>query len=175
MRLGQRAWRTLVCAGLVLSVTASGITSAAAVERKPPRAVLRHHGETIQRGLLITYCWTYREPDSDYGVGVCADGTYSWPDPAEVSAPTRLSMRFRKAQRPRRLSISAYPDVTRNGTPRGERERLDYRLRPVRSRGEVVAWDAHFSLRDAARHYYIGTFAVWREGDAFYTFHVKTG
>ena len=174
MRSWNKSWKTVVALSLALGVVVAAAGPALSVERRPPAAVLRLHGQTVQRGNLITYCWSYQEPDSNYGVAVCADGTYNWPDAAEVGAPARVSMRFRKAQRPRRLSLSAYSEINRYGAPRGQRERLAYRLRPVRSKGEIVAWDAVFRLRESGRHYYIEAFSVWREGDAFYNFHVTT-
>ena len=174
MQLRHKWWRTLLPLLLALGMVLSTAGPSLAVEKRPPRAVLRAHGETVQRGRLGSYCWSYQEPDSDYGVGVCADSIWSFPEAAELRVPARTAIRFKKVQRPRRLGIAAWRDLNRHGYPKGDSERIAYRLRPVRSRGEVVAWDAIFSLREADRHYYIDAFPRWREGSASYTFHVKT-
>ncbi len=174
MQLRLKWWRSLLPLLLALGMLIPTAGPSLALDKRPPRAVLRVHGDNVQRGRLIGYCWSYREPGSDYGVTECADGTYSWPDAAKLHARTKASIRFFKAEAPKRVRLSAYEDIGRDDRPKGEGERLAYRLRPVESQGEVVAWDAVFRLREWGRHYYMAVSSRWKEGDAFYNFHAKT-
>ncbi len=174
MRLRHRRWKGLLTLLLALGMLISTAGPSLASDKRPPRAVLRVQGDKVQRGRLIGYCWSYREPGSDYGVTECADGTYRWPSAPTFEARTRASIRFSKAQAPKRVRLSAYEDTGRYDRPKGEPERLAHRLRPVRSDGEVVAWDAVFRLREPDRHYYVAVESRWGQGSAFYNFHVKT-
>ena len=148
-------------------------TAALADERRPPRGVLRDDGSAAQTGTIWSYCWSY-SPGGDTGWTGCADGWYSWPNAARVDAGERLALRWRTTDRPRRIALATYEDVRGDDRPKGTREHLDYRLKAVRSRGEVVAWEALFELDEAGRHYYIDAYVVWNQGDVSYTFHART-
>ena len=163
-------------------IAAAGIAStgspAAAHDHAPPRTVLRVDGETVQRGLLGTHCWTTRSGDG-YVTG-CGDSVWSFPAAEYVDPGSRVTLRIAKAQRPQELTIYAWKRLDEHGQPAGRAIELRSRGRPVRLENRVV-WEFSFTLTDAPRHYYLDVFGVWRdqEGarvsqDASWTFHIRT-
>ncbi|MDQ3955474.1 MAG: hypothetical protein M3285_07995 [Actinomycetota bacterium] len=158
----------LALALAILAVVA--VTSSVSARSKPPPALLRYNGETIQRGNLGTYCW------SSGRVGECVDTFgYSFPHGVWVPKGARVAIRLEKDEKPARVEITAWRKVDDDGQPVGDGRGLRKRLVPVGRGGDVVAWEARLRLRRGGRHYYMSTFVKWNDkGDAFYDFHAKT-
>lgn len=142
----------------------------------PPHLSLRYKGEVIQRARPFTFCWSYAEPDGS-GYGICADGFPRYPRAARVDAPARLTLRIHYPAKPSEWDLTAYRAIVRRDyadEPRGPGEEIAYKLRPHRSGGIIRAWDLVFRLDQPLRHYYLDTGGQLRQGDAFYTLHVRT-
>ena len=162
-----------VAAIAAVALAAAPAASSEHVRTAPPRAVLKANG-VRQRGLLITYCWSY--PQGDGGVGICADGTYGWPEAQRAEGGARAEITFKWEGKPTNLRLHSYRRL-RNRAPVGRGRAIEYRLRPERDRGEIVAWTAYFRLPNRTGHLYLTASARWNHGgvggDAYYTFHLK--
>jgi hypothetical protein len=157
--------------GLALVLTASASAQSA---KHPPGAVLRKGNETIQRGRQGSYCWSWSTPDGGGGAE-CGDVLgYDFPDAVKVRVHSRLAIRFRKADRPERVSVLTWKALRDDGSPRGSARRIPIRLKAVKREGELRAWDAVLRLQRSGRHYYIEAFGEWGEGSAWYWFHART-
>ena len=89
----------------------------------------------------------------------------------------------RQARAPEDFTITAYKGFDKGQKwPIGKGRRLDTNLRPVERDGKTVAWNIFFRVNEPGRHYYLDTFALWKQvpnthissGDATYFFHVRT-
>jgi hypothetical protein len=125
-------------------------------------------------GRLGSYCW----PTPD-GFG-CSDAFISkYPAADLVRAGSRLHIRINKAQRPETFNLYAARKVNERGWMVRPRQ-LNDSLQPVVEDGQTVAWDAYFYVNRPGRHYYMGAEGFWddaacgQQGDASWTFHVKT-
>lgn len=180
MGMRQDVLRRLFVVALVaclLAPLAGAVAGERVNRRRPPRVALRYHGEVVQRVAPYTYCWSYTYPDNS-GVGMCADGSPSYPEAAEVSAPARLVLRIPYPAKPHRWFLHAYRAVSDEGgwtRPVGPRESIPFRLRPRRVQGEVRAWDVVFRVTEPLRDYYLDTGGDLAQGDVFYGLHVRTG
>jgi hypothetical protein len=158
--------------------------SEASFDRHPPNAVLMEGDTAIQKGLGGSTCWSYWSDAKDSWVGYCADTLYMFPrSGASLRAGTRLHIRLGKPERPEDFKITAYKGFNKKAKfPIGKGRRLDTNLRPVERDGKTVAWDVFFRVNEPSRHYYLDTFALWKQvpnthissGDATYFFHVRT-
>jgi RTX calcium-binding nonapeptide repeat (4 copies) len=158
----------LAAAMAILAVVA--VTSSVSAARRPPPATLVHNGETLQKGKLGTYCWTFP------GGGGCADTFgYQFPRGVWVPAGATVAIRLDKDEKPNNFDVTAWRKVDNDGQPIGDGRGLRNRLSPIKENGDVVAWKATFELRRGGRHYYLSTFVKWADkGDASYDFHAKT-
>lgn len=163
-------WISIGLAAALAILAVVAVSSSVSAGRKPPPALLRYKGETIQRGNLGTYCWTFT------GGGGCADAfAYSFPRSVWVPQGSRVAIRLERSKRPNRVQITAWRKVGDDGQPVDDGRRLRKRLMPVKSDGDIVAWEARFRLRRGGRHYYMSAFVKWPDkGDASYDFHART-
>jgi hypothetical protein len=164
-----------VTAGRLLAILVAGVIPfvmapqlAHAGGKKPPRSYLRDGERRLQRGKLGSYCWVTG------GEGMCVDALPAWPKRDRVGSDEKLRIRFRKKQKPTTLSLTTFKKVKNNGLPKGDGRRAQRRLERVKVDGETIGWKAIFSVPKPGRHYYISAFVRWDEGDASYSFHVKT-
>lgn len=170
--------RSAVVVGILGLASIAPTSSAAPDEaaRRPPEAILKSR-HVRQHPRLWSYCWSYT--DGDGGVSTCADGVWSFTRADLAHAGAKVRLVFRRAQKPSRLSLHSYRELARDGDPRGDGRKVDYRLRAVRrpDRG-IVAYAAVFRAPDRERHLYLDAFVRWNEwrgsgGDASYTWHLK--
>ncbi|MDQ3981497.1 MAG: hypothetical protein M3271_02310 [Actinomycetota bacterium] len=165
-----------ITAALVAGVVALALVAPASAGDGPPATNLRHRGRAIQKGALGSYCWSYPAGSDGTAATKCADGTWYFPR-AAMAAPGGFRIRIRKRARPTEWGIWAYRRVRRGEgwvEPVGPATRIPHRLRRFEVDGRTVAWDAIFRLREDDRHYYISASGEWDQGDAHYTFHVRT-
>ncbi|MGH2808653.1 MAG: hypothetical protein ACRDKT_15420 [Actinomycetota bacterium] len=163
-------------AGLALASSPATAGTEELNRRHPPRIALRYRGEVVQRAAPYTYCWAYEYPDGS-GIGTCADGFPRYPKAVTVKSNARLAIRIRYPARPHRWFVHSYRAVASEGgytSPIGDGERIPFRLRPHRLRGEITAWDVVFSVDEPLRHYYLDTGGDLAQGDVFYALHVRT-
>ncbi len=124
--------------------------------------------KVLQVGSVGTFCW--HEPPN---FPLCVEAFHSFPPAKRVEADGTLHIRIRKAEEARRASLYTAPRLNQDGWPVVSR-RLAISLKPVRREGRTVAWDAFFSVKRSDTHYYLSFAGWWREGDAYWDFHVKT-
>lgn len=168
---------------LVLVAALAG--PAIAHHRRPPAARLST-GDTIQWGILGTYCWSYSDPGEGGGTGMCADTFgYSWPRAKPAVAGARAKIRLRMAGCPSDGTLRWWSVVDPDGRPVGSGRELTFRKRPVKSAGEIVACRLVFRLPNHIGHFYMDAFLGWDRsypypdggtgggGDAQYDFHLK--
>jgi hypothetical protein len=161
--------------GLVASSPSPWAGAGPASSGGPPRlAVVYRHG-VIQRASPYTFCWNY-DSGGGTGYGLCADGTRGYPSAVSVHAPTRVAIRIRSTDRPRRWFMSAAPRVRHHSywdEPIGS-TKLPFRLVPHRVQGQITGWDAIVRLTEPDRDYYIDAGGYFPRGDAWYTLHLHT-
>jgi hypothetical protein len=141
---------------------------------QPPTTVLMKGTQELQMGRLGSYCWPTA---SGFG---CSDTFISrYPAADLVRAGSRLHIRINKAQRPETFNLYAARKVNERGWMVRPRQ-LNVSLQPLVEGGQTVAWDAFFYVNRPGRHYYIRAEGFWddaaggQQGDASWTFHVKT-
>jgi hypothetical protein len=136
--------------------------------------LLRSGGRNLQKGNLGSYCWSHWSPGKG-GTGICADADgFDFPSRVLVSAGDSVRIRLHHPEKPKRFDLFRWHEVDDDGQPVSAGERKFRKLRKVKRHGDVVAWDAVFTLRKRDRHYYLNAFVRWSQGDASYDFHVKT-
>lgn len=175
--------KKLLGAVLTLVLTFGCLTPAFANHRHPPRAILKAP-HSWQKGVLGSYCWNYVDKGSDEGVGFCADTfSHDFPEPDETTTGAAATIRLWVAKLPKEVSVDVWREVDERGEPIGESERLAVTIEPHRKDGEIVAYDARFTLPATAGEVYLTAFARWgtirygdgrADGDAFYDFHLTT-
>jgi hypothetical protein len=173
----RRSFRYLLVVVLIACVSLPGTTVEAAEtvnRRRPPKVALRYRGEVVQRATPYTYCWSYSS--GRYGTAMCADGFPRYPEAAEVQNFARLVVRIPYPVKPTRWFLHAYRAVSSGTypTPVGDAEKIPFRLKPHRVRGNVTAWDMVFRVEEPLRDYYLDTGGVLHQGDAYYALHVRT-
>jgi hypothetical protein len=144
--------------------------------RRPPTLFVVHKSDMIQRASPYTYCWSRTTRDGG-GIGMCADGFPQYPEPAEVGSKNRVIVRIAYPVKPEEWFLEAHRLITESSSgdqAMGPGEPIDYKLKPHRERGQVVAWDLVFRLDEPLRHYYIDTGGDLAQGDAFYALHLET-
>ena len=160
---------------LVLSASASADVTGPN-KRKPPNLRLVYKGEVVQRAQPYTFCWSTQDPDGG-GVGMCADGFPRYPKAVKVDAPTRLTIRIPYPAKPSEWYLRAHRAIVRHDywdEPVGPAEEIPFKLKPRRVDGKIRAWRVVFRVEEPARHYYLDTGGILKQGDAFYTLHVKS-
>lgn len=150
--------------GVGVVVGGQAARAAQTLDDGPPVTALRKGELTLQKGRQGSYCWT----------DGCADYVPSYPTADQVRAGSKLYVRIFKAQRPERFGISAYRKLGEFDHPVGKSRKVAYSFRPVVRGGEIVAWDTVFRVEEPNRHYYLGAFGIWEEGDSSWTYHVQT-
>jgi hypothetical protein len=171
MREGQvtrsRKVRAVFAALAALLVATMFQSGASGAPNGHPRMDLRWPSHSIQKGHMGSYCWTFKNG------GECADTIYTWPRAMLVKSGSRIKVRIHLARRPNSFQVAAWRKVGADDYPDGQAQRLDTQMRRVQRNGKTVAWDALFTV-EGTRHYYIDVFGKWPQGDASWTFHVKT-
>lgn len=170
--------RLIVVATTIGALLVAGQAGAGSgVNRKsPPRLSLRYQGDVVQRATPYTYCWSYSSDDGT-GTGMCADGFPRFPRAARVPEGSRLVLRIHYPAKPERWHLFASRAIVRHehyDETVGNRERIPFKLRPHRVEGKITAWQLIFRVDEPLRHYYLETGGDLRQGDAFYTLHVRT-
>lgn len=165
--------------GVAVALLAVGNVVGAAPDlnrRRPPQVSVLYKGEVVQRARPYTYCWSRSFPDGS-GVATCADGVPRYPRAARVKAPARLVLRIGYPAKPRNWYLDAYRLIIRHDygdETVGPAEAVAFKLKPHRVRGRVKAWDLVFRVTERSRHYYLDTGGYLKQGDAFYSLHLRT-
>jgi len=110
----------------------------------PPRAKLEVNGD---RDKLGTWSWSWLyNGGGGHCAGTTADGIPSYEPRASVDTlHSRPRIYFLRDQHVRVTGFRAYSQLDdRSGYPTGPSERVDSRVRRVRSGGEVVGWELRF-------------------------------
>lgn len=148
-----RTWPSLalvVLAGALFG----GVVSVAAAAKAPPRSELRANGQR-ERLAPWTWSWTYREGPTSGCAAVVADGGPSYEPVVSVAhRHARPRIVLRRDRRPRVVRFRAYSQLDAQGYPVGHGRRVNSRLRPKRSGGEIVAWALRFRVDVAERPYF---------------------
>ena len=108
---------------------------------------------------------------------MCADGFPRYPRAVRVPEGSRLVLRIHYPAKPERWFVNAYRAIVRHehyDETVGDAERIPYKLRPHRVQGTIRAWQLIFRVEEPMRHYYLDTGGDLRQGDAFYSLHVRT-
>lgn len=142
--------------GFICAVSAAAALLAptlASAHTRPPNAELEVNGQTQKVGAW-TYDWQYAA-----GGGRCA-GINSDGIPGERRALTvdtlhsRPRIVFRRPQVPSVKSFIVSSKRDRGGFPAGRQRNVSSALRPVRRRGEIVAWKLRWRARVPAARFY---------------------
>ncbi len=175
MVLGRRSLFPMCLLLLLPTVTA-------AHDHRPPRTVLRHAGESVQKGQLLQYCWVTQVDDGN-ALSECEDRVWDFPNRDRVDPQDRLVIRIFKTTEPTSFSIEAWPERGDEITgPTGGSESLPFVLEPRVVDGEVVAWNVIFTVVETDRHYFIRAGGTWPDEqgapesnqDAYWLFHLRT-
>jgi hypothetical protein len=152
--------------------------TALAHDHEPPSASLTA-GDKHQNGNLWQFCWSRAMGEPGFSVFYCSDGFFQWQKPRLVPAGTEASVRFGTAHVPEQVDLAYWRKIDRFDNPKGDPTHLDAEVVPVTENGEVVAYDAIFTVPSRGQ-FYMNAFGAWpdQEGsgqmqDASWTFHLK--
>lgn len=166
---------------LVVNTTLGGL--ATADDHKIPKVMLST-GTLKQPGNHVHSHWMSREGRVCYSRD--AEAPMTFPTSVKHASGSVATIRLKKRQAPRSVTLTAWRRLNQNGRPAGPSEALAFELNPRVVDGQVVAWNVSFVPSAIRGHYYILFEGTWGDEDgcvqpadplgsqhADYSFHLR--